>query len=208
MIRNRTHLALAAALVASLAVVGCKKKEEPVVTPPAASEPAPMPAPAPMAATASVTGVDLGTAVGPDMKVTAPATTFKPSDTIFAAVATSTSDPMATVASKLGAKWSYQDGQTVNEETVDANLTGELAGGTWRVNLNGSYIDSFQEKALENSPYGDNLVGKYVRYYSLPLKWKHTLGFSWAKGDWSQVRVANRDGSLGRVNPVYGFIYN
>ena len=124
MIRNRTHLALAAALVASLAVVGCKKKEEPVVTPPATSEPAPMPAPAPMAATASVTGVDLGTAVGPDMKVTAPATTFKPSDTIFAAVATSTSDPMATVASKLGAKWSYQDGQTVNEETVDANLTG------------------------------------------------------------------------------------
>ncbi len=29
-----------------------------------------------------------------------------------------------------------------------------------------------------------------------------------AKGDWSQVRVANRDGTLGRVNPVYGFIYN
>lgn len=125
MIRNRTHLALAAALVASIAVVGCKKKEEPVVTPPpAASEPAPMPAPAPVAATASVTGVDLGTAVGPDMKVTAPATTFKPTDTIFAAVATSTSDPMATVSSKLGAKWSFQDGQVVNEETVDANLTG------------------------------------------------------------------------------------
>lgn len=125
MIRNRTHLALAAALVASIAVMGCKKKEEPVVTPPpAASEPAPMPAPAPVAATASVTGVDLGTAVGPDMKVTAPATTFKPTDTIFAAVATSTSDPMATVSSKLGAKWSFQDGQVVNEETVDANLTG------------------------------------------------------------------------------------
>lgn len=124
MIRNRTHLALAAALVASLAVVGCKKKEEAVVTPPPAAEPAPMPAPAPVAATASVTGVDLGTAVGADMKVTAPATTFKPTDTIFAAVATSTSDPMATVASKLGAKWSYQDGQTVHEETADANLTG------------------------------------------------------------------------------------
>lgn len=29
-----------------------------------------------------------------------------------------------------------------------------------------------------------------------------------AKGDWSKVRVANGDGSLGRVNPVYGFIYN
>jgi hypothetical protein len=29
-----------------------------------------------------------------------------------------------------------------------------------------------------------------------------------AKGDWSQVRVANGNGTLGRVNPVYGFIYN
>lgn len=29
-----------------------------------------------------------------------------------------------------------------------------------------------------------------------------------AKGDWSAVKVANRDGTLGRVNPVNGFIYN
>lgn len=28
------------------------------------------------------------------------------------------------------------------------------------------------------------------------------------KGDWSRVKVANRGGSLGRVNPVNGFIYN
>jgi surface antigen len=29
-----------------------------------------------------------------------------------------------------------------------------------------------------------------------------------AKGDWSQVKVANSAGTLGRSNPVYGFIYN
>lgn len=29
-----------------------------------------------------------------------------------------------------------------------------------------------------------------------------------ADGDWSQVRVANSAGTLGRTNPVYGFIYN
>lgn len=29
-----------------------------------------------------------------------------------------------------------------------------------------------------------------------------------AKGDWSSVRVANGKGSLGRVNPVHGFILN
>lgn len=28
------------------------------------------------------------------------------------------------------------------------------------------------------------------------------------KGDWSRVKVANEGGSLGRVNPVNGFIYN
>lgn len=68
---------------------------------------------------------------------------------------------------------------------VDANLTGELAGGTWRVNLNGSYLTDFRTKALETLPYSDNLVGEYVRYYNLPLRWKHTLGFSWARGNWA-----------------------
>lgn len=29
-----------------------------------------------------------------------------------------------------------------------------------------------------------------------------------AQGDWSKVKVDNGNGSLGRVNPVYGFIYN
>ena len=78
-------------------------------------------------------------------------------------------------------------GTLISGIEIDTNLTGELAGGAWRINLNGSYIDSFQEKALESTPYGDNLVGKYVRYYSLPLKWKHTLGFSYAKGNWAHT---------------------
>ncbi|MCW5579996.1 MAG: TonB-dependent receptor [Luteimonas sp.] len=78
---------------------------------------------------------------------------------------------------------------------VDMNLRGELAGGTWRINLNGSYIDKFQTKELETFPYSDNLVGEYVRYYSLPIKWKHTLGFNWSKGDWSHsLTQVFRDG--------------
>lgn len=125
MIRNRMHYALAAALVASLALAGCKKKEEPVaVTPPPAAEPvAPTPAPMP-AATASVASVDLGSAVGADKKVTMPSTTFKPKDTIYVAISTSTSDPAATVPAKLGAKWTFQDGQTVKDDSADAQLMG------------------------------------------------------------------------------------
>ncbi|MEZ0472191.1 TonB-dependent receptor domain-containing protein [Luteimonas salinilitoris] len=68
---------------------------------------------------------------------------------------------------------------------VDANFMGELAGGRWSVNLNGSYIDSFRTKGVEALPYTDNLVGDYVRYYNLPIKWKHTLNFSYFRGDWT-----------------------
>ncbi|MDO5506447.1 MAG: TonB-dependent receptor [Pseudoxanthomonas suwonensis] len=68
---------------------------------------------------------------------------------------------------------------------LDANLGGELAGGRWNVHLNGSYLDRFQTKGLEVLPYTDNLVGEYVRYYNLPIRWKHTLGLSWSRGDWA-----------------------
>ncbi len=68
---------------------------------------------------------------------------------------------------------------------LDANLNGELAGGNWRIGLNGSYIDTFKTKGLDVLPYTDNLVGDYVRYYNLPIKWKHTLAFGWQRGDWA-----------------------
>lgn len=125
--RNQVSQIVLAAVIGSVALVGCKKKEEAVVMPPpVAVEPAPAPMPVAVASVA-VTGVDLGTAVGADMKVTAPATTFAPKDTIIAAVSTSTSDPAGTVAGKLGAKWSFQDGQVVNEETKDVNFMGSGA---------------------------------------------------------------------------------
>ena len=128
---NRTHLSavLLVAALGAVALVGCKKKEEtaPVATtpPPASTTPAPAPAPAPMPATASVTSVDLGNAVGADMKVTAPSTTFGPKDTIYASIGTSTSDPAASVPGKLGVKWTHVDSnQTVHEESKDVNFTG------------------------------------------------------------------------------------
>jgi hypothetical protein len=137
LIRNRTHYAVAAALVAALALAGCKKKEEPAPTPPPAAEtpaPAPEPAPAPVAATASVASVDLGSAIGADKKVSAAAASFKPKDTIYASVSTATSDPAATVATKLGAKWTYQDGQTVHEDpAADVQATN---GGVTEFHIN------------------------------------------------------------------------
>ena len=78
---------------------------------------------------------------------------------------------------------------------LDANLNGEVAGGRWNIGLNGSLITMFRTKALESLPYSDNLVGKYVRYYNLPLRWKHTLSFGYTRGAWSHnLSQMHRDG--------------
>ena len=125
---NRLHMAVLAAMLGSAALVGCKKKEEPAPLPPAAeTAPAPAPAPAAMPATASVNSVDLGNAVGADMRVTAPMSSFSPKDaTIYAAVSTGTSDPAASVAGKLGAKWTHVDSsQVVHEESKDITFAGD-----------------------------------------------------------------------------------
>ncbi len=125
--------ALLVAVVGSVALVGCKKKEEPKPEPapaPVATQPAPAPAPAP-APTASVASVDLGTAVGADGKLSAAATGFKPKDKIIVSIGTMTSDPAATVAGKLDTKLSYINGtetMEVKNEPRDFNFTG--AGNT------------------------------------------------------------------------------
>ncbi len=114
--QRKQHLVLIAGLAGALALGACGKKEEPAPAPPAA-ETAPMPAtPAPAApepASVAVSSIDLGTEVGPDQRVTAPTTEFTPKDTIYAAVSTTGTAANAV----LDAKWTYQDGQTVNESS-------------------------------------------------------------------------------------------
>ncbi|MFS8137772.1 MAG: TonB-dependent receptor domain-containing protein, partial [Thermomonas sp.] len=70
---------------------------------------------------------------------------------------------------------------------LDANVRGELAGGTWNAHLNGNYLQKFKTKSFDDLPYTGNLVGEYERYFNLPIKWKHTLSFGWNKGDWAHT---------------------
>jgi hypothetical protein len=118
---NRTlPTALATALVAVLAVAGCKKKDETAATPetstpdttapattpsdmpPAAATVAPPAAPAP-ATSVTVTTLDLGNAIGADNRIAAPSTSFGTHDTIHASVATD--GP----GGNLSAKWTMGD---------------------------------------------------------------------------------------------------
>ncbi len=104
-------------LAVCLALSAGKKKDE---TPPAPA-PAVSTAPTtvettPAAVPFKVDSVDLGSAVGPDKKVTTPATTFGPKDTIYASVATEGAAPSV----KLHAKWTFGDaGQVVKEEDLN-----------------------------------------------------------------------------------------
>lgn len=121
---------LALALLGCLALTACKRDEAPEVTPAEApqtttvapAEP-PVAAPVPGAAPATVAGVELGTAVDADNRITTAAATFAPTDTIHAAVATNAASAGATPTT-LTARWTYQDGQVVKEDTAQAQLSG------------------------------------------------------------------------------------
>jgi hypothetical protein len=123
---ERTLSLLALGLAGALTLAACNKSPENAPAPATTPPPAPAATTPPPATTApaqqgvSVTSVDLGTAVGADQKVTSPSTTFSPKDTIYAAVSTTGSASNAT----LGAKWTYQDGQTVNDSSQTIAPTG------------------------------------------------------------------------------------
>jgi hypothetical protein len=71
---------------------------------------------------ARVTAVNLGTALGPDSRVAAGSdtNTFRPTDTVYASVATEG----AATGSTLTARWTYEDGQVVDETTQTISASG------------------------------------------------------------------------------------
>ncbi|CAN5787929.1 hypothetical protein BH24ACI5_BH24ACI5_27080 [soil metagenome] len=60
-----------------------------------------------------VTNVTLGRAIGGDKAITDATDNFRPNDTIYASIATEGSAP----SMRLRARWTYQDGQVVDEST-------------------------------------------------------------------------------------------
>lgn len=94
----------------------CKKTEEPKAAPPAAAAPQ-------AAAPFAVKSIDLGNAVGADKKINAPTTTFKPADTIFVSILSDGTSPKVILA----ARWSFEDGQVVNESSQTIAPTGPAA---------------------------------------------------------------------------------
>lgn len=123
--QNRISYALAAALVGTVALAGCKKKEEPVVAPPAVVEPAPAPiepAPAPV----SATSVTVGNTAAADKSVEA-ISTFGTKDKIIVSVKTDAATP---ANAAIDAKLTFQNGQVAGQQTANV-----VAGGADTTNV-------------------------------------------------------------------------
>jgi hypothetical protein len=104
-----------AAIALALAAVGCKKKEAPAVDTTAVM-PAPMPAPVAL----KVSGIETGKGLNADKTVKDDAHDFGVRDTIYVSVKTEGAG-----TGKLSAKFTFQDGQTVNESSQDIAPTGD-----------------------------------------------------------------------------------
>ena len=112
------------AAVTALALAACGKKEEapkPVVAPAPAPAPVVTAQPPPVApAGVAVASVTVGNAVDAAQNVSMNAKSFTPKDTIYAGVATTGAAANAVIV----ARWTFGDGQLVNEESRTIAPTG------------------------------------------------------------------------------------
>lgn len=69
-----------------------------------------------------VSNIELGRGIGTDKRVTDQTESFKPSDTIYAAVVTNGMTP-----AEIKARWTYQDGQVVDESVQHITPNGTEA---------------------------------------------------------------------------------
>lgn len=118
--QSKTILTMIPAFLAlSLGLGACRKAEQATSTTTTAESVA-VPTAAAPAASVRVTDVQLGKALGPDKRVQTPMDSFAPRDTIFASVSTDGSG----AGSTLHVKWTFQDGQTVKEDSRTISPTG------------------------------------------------------------------------------------
>ena len=68
-----------------------------------------------------VSKIDMGRSLAADKTINDKTDSFKPNDTIYASILTEGAAPTAT----LKARWTYQDGQAVNESTQSIAPTGD-----------------------------------------------------------------------------------
>jgi hypothetical protein len=108
----RGAIVWAACLTLTLTAAGCGKKDN-AATVETASGAAATPV--------TVTDVKVGRALGADKRLTDETDKFRPADVIYAVVETQGTAP----STALQARWTYQDGQVVDESSRNISAAGE-----------------------------------------------------------------------------------
>jgi hypothetical protein len=109
----RGAIVWAGCLALALTASGCGKKDSSAAVETASGAPASTPV--------SVTDVKLGRALGADKRLTDETDKFRPADVIYAVVETQGTAPNTA----LQARWTYQDGQVVDEASRTISAGGE-----------------------------------------------------------------------------------
>lgn len=104
-------------LVAAVAIFACKKNEAPPVDTGVAMAPPPA---APVAESLHVNGIETGKGLNADKTIKDDAHDFGVRDTIYTSVKTEGAG-----TGKLTAKWTYQGGKVVKEDSQDISPTGD-----------------------------------------------------------------------------------
>ena len=110
---------------------------------------------APPAATTEavrVTEVNVGNAIGADKRVTAVSDELRPSDTIYASVVTEGSASSA----QLTARWTFQDGQVVDETSQTISPTGTTVTEFHIANPSGWPTGNYEVEILLNGARADS----------------------------------------------------
>jgi hypothetical protein len=101
------HQICAVSLLLSVGILtGCSRGESPP--------------PPPTAAALKVTDISVGRSLGPDRTIAEPTGSFRPTDTFYVSIKTDGSAPSAT----LEVRWTYEDGQVVDEGTQTIPASG------------------------------------------------------------------------------------
>jgi hypothetical protein len=112
-----------AAVASGLLGCGGSSESPPATQPPPSPQVKTTVPAAPAPAAVRVTAIEVGKAINAQKRVEQPTTTFAPTDTLYVSILTDGSASNAT----LGARWTYEGGTVVKEDTQTIAPTGATA---------------------------------------------------------------------------------
>lgn len=82
-------------------------------------------------------------------------------------------------------RWVNSGQSSTKGVDITAGANGRMMDGSWRLNMNGTYLFERKTKLLANSNWGPSEISAFTRSGDLYLRWKHSLVGSYTTGNWT-----------------------